>query len=68
MRLRTGSRQDHPEDHVTQGVSMVTEVIDSRSQAGGVPQAMGDNGPSPCRRPKEKVHVPVDQVLQAQVV
>ena len=47
---------------------MVTEVIDSCSQAGGVLQAKGDHGPAPCRRPKEKVDVPVDQVLQAQVV
>ena len=29
---------------------------------------MGDHGPTPCRRPKERVDVPVDQVLQAQVV
>ena len=63
-----GSSRIPHNDHVIHGVSMVTEVIDSRSQAGGVPQAMGDNGPSPCRRPKEKVDVPVDQVLQAQVV
>ena len=37
---------------------MVTEVDDSCSQADGVPQAMGDHGPTPCRRPKEKVDVP----------
>ena len=37
---------------------MVTEVIDSCSQAGGVPQAMGDHGPTPCRRPKEEVDIP----------
>ena len=39
---------------------MVTEDIDSCGQAGGVPQAMGDHGPTPCRRPKEKVDVPKD--------
>ena len=37
---------------------MVTEVIDSCSQAGGVPQAMGDHCPTPCRRPKDEVDVP----------
>ena len=47
---------------------MVAEDIDSCGQAGGVPQAMGDHGPTPCRRPKQKVDVPVNQVLQAQVV
>ena len=45
-------------DHVIHGVSLVTEVIDSCSQAGGVPQAMGDHGPTPCRRQKEEVDVP----------
>ena len=40
---------------------MVTEVIDSCSQAGGVPQAMGDHG-------RRRLTFPVDQVLQAQVV
>ena len=63
-----GSSRNSHNDHVFHGVSMVTEVIDSCSQAGAVPQAMGDHGPTPCRRPKEKVDVPVDQVLQAQVV
>ena len=47
---------------------MVAEDIDSCGQAGGVPQAMGNRGPTPCRRQKEKVDVPVDRVLQAQVV
>ena len=45
-------------EHVIHGVSMVTEAIDSCSQAGGVLQAMGDHGPTPCRRPKEEVDVP----------
>ena len=45
-------------EHVIHGVSLVTEVVDSCSQAGGVPQAMGDHGPTPCRRPKEEVDVP----------
>ena len=39
-------------------MSLVTEVIDSCSQAGVVPQAMGDHGPTPCRRQKEEVGVP----------
>ena len=53
-----GSSRIPHNDHVIHGVSMVTEVIDSRSQAGGVPQAMGDHGPTPCRRQKEEVDVP----------
>ena len=40
------------------GVSMVTEVIDFCSQAGGVPQAMGDHCPTPYRRAKEEADVP----------
>ena len=54
VRLRNwftpGSSRNSHNDHVFQGVSMVTEVIDSCSQAGGVPQAMGDHGPTPRRR------------------
>ena len=53
-----GSSRNSHNDHVIHGVSLVTEVIDSCSQAGGVPQAMGDHCPTPCRRPKEEVDVP----------
>ena len=53
-----GSSRIPHNDHVIHGVSMVTEVIDSCSQAGVVPQAMGDHGPTPCRRQKEEVDVP----------
>ena len=49
---------DKTNDHVIHGVSMVTKVIDSCSQAGSVPQAIGDHVPTPCRRPKEEVDVP----------
>ena len=62
VRFSTGLRKDLPEnshnDYVIHGMSLVTEVIDSCSQAGGVPQAMGDHGPTPCRRQKEEVDVP----------
>ena len=53
-----GSSRNSRKDHVLHGVSMVTEVIDSCSQAGGVPQAMGVHCPTSCRRPKEEVDVP----------
>ena len=53
-----GSSRNSHNDHVMHGLSLVTEVIDSCSQAGGVPQAMGDHGPTPCRRQKEEVDVP----------
>ena len=42
-----GSSRNSHNAHVIHGVSMVTEVIDSCSQAGGVPQAMGDHCPTP---------------------
>ena len=53
-----GSSRIPHNDHVIHGMSLVTEVIDSCSQAGVVPQAMGVHGPTPCRRQKEEVDVP----------